>query len=122
MADELIPKVGSKKSKRGGPRPNSGRKKGTPRSPGTGRKKGTPNKKSLVLRERLEHFGCDFDEQLAKAILDGKVYLIKALLEIIPYIQPKFKEIDYKKPEDDMSGGTEKLTEESIKKLVAAAM
>lgn len=72
-----------------------GKPKGLPKT--GGRQKGTVNKKSLILRERLEQFGCNFDEQLANAILTQNYAMIKALSDMLPYLQPRLKEIDQPK-------------------------
>jgi len=54
-----------------------------------GRKKGTPNKKSLRFRDLLEENKVDFEVELAKAIVTGNVDMIKALKDLLPYLQPK---------------------------------
>ncbi|HEY9661957.1 MAG TPA: hypothetical protein V6C65_26170 [Allocoleopsis sp.] len=54
-----------------------------------GRKKGTPNKQTLKFRDLLEKNSVDFEQQLAQAILTKDVDLIKALKDLLPYLQPR---------------------------------
>ena len=75
-----------------------GREKGCKKT--GGRKPGTPNKSTLFLRGRLQEFGCNFDQQLAEAIITQNYQMINALQALIPYIQPKFREIDMPKLEE----------------------
>lgn len=65
---------------------------GQPKPPGSGRKKGTPNKATLALRERLAAHGCDFEEELAKAIMAKDYAMVQVLQSLLPFIQPKFKD------------------------------
>jgi hypothetical protein len=57
-----------------------------------GRTKGTSNKKTLRFRDLLEKHSVNFEEELAKAILDGNVDMIRALKDLLPYLQPRIPE------------------------------
>jgi hypothetical protein len=71
--------------------------KGKPRAPGAGAKKGQKFKKKVAdLIDGLEENGCNFDEELGKAILRKDAVMIRALSELLPYIRPKFKEAERK--------------------------
>lgn len=65
---------------------------GQPKPPGSGKKKGTKNKKTLRLRDLLEDRAVDFEGELAKAVLAKDVEMIKALKDLLPYLQPRIKE------------------------------
>lgn len=93
--------------------------KGKPRPKNAGRKKGTPNKKTERLRDLLSENGCDLEAELAKAIINKDIDLIKALSTILPYLQPKLKEADNSptqaQPEEDAPSLSEVSTADLIK-------
>lgn len=70
--------------------------KGMPRIPGSGRQKGTPNKRKLVnVDEMLSQAG----KHPIKEILALLPYLepvdqVKVWLSILPYTQPKYRDIE----------------------------
>ena len=77
----------------------AGRPPGHPKS--GGRKKNTPNKTTTVIqdfRTRLETKKIDIEAELAKAILQGNVDMIKALTGLMPYLTPRLKEAEEKPP------------------------
>lgn len=65
-----------------------------------GRKKGVPNKTTLMLRETLSKLDCNVEEQLAAAIAAQNIEMIKALTALLPYLSPKYKEIDTPQPKE----------------------
>ena len=69
-------------------------KKGMPRPANAGIKKGTKHKRKVAaLYDALLENGCDFDETFAKALISADAPLIKVLIDVMPWIRPKFKEI-----------------------------
>jgi hypothetical protein len=69
-------------------------KKGMPRPANAGIKKGTKHKRKVAaLYDALLENGCDFDETFAKALVSADAPLIKVLIDVMPWIRPKFKEI-----------------------------
>jgi hypothetical protein len=71
--------------------------KGQPRAPGAGARKGQVFKKRTPdLIEGLLENGCNYDQELGKAILAKDAVMIRALSELLPYIRPRFKEAEKK--------------------------
>ena len=75
-----------------------------------GRKAGVPNKRTedkvkfnRDLHARLKAFGCDLDDEMAKAIFSKNYEMVKALQGLLPYVQPKWKDADMPVPVLDES-------------------
>jgi hypothetical protein len=75
--------------------------KGAGRPEGSGRKPGSTNRRTedkkkfnRDLHARLKAFGCDIDEEMAKAIFQKNYEMVKALQGLLPYVQPKWKDAD----------------------------
>jgi len=75
-----------------------------------GRQLGSQNKRTADkakfnrdLHARLKAFGCDIDEEMAKAIFQKNYEMVKALQGLLPYVQPKWKDADMPVPVLDES-------------------
>jgi hypothetical protein len=80
-----------------------------------GRKKGKPNKNTLLFRERLEELDFDFEKELVEAIQSSNMKKLSALQTLLPYLLPKFKEIEVPQtPQQEV----EKADEQDIDKLL----
>jgi hypothetical protein len=91
---------------------------GQPKPPGSGKKKGTKNKKTLRLRDLLEDRAVDFEGELAKAVLAKDVEMIKALKDLLPYLQPRIKEQEEPaKPEVEPDDSDDLSDDELIQEL-----
>jgi len=70
---------------------------GRGKTPGSGAVKGQKYKKKVAdLIDGLAENGCNFDLELGNAIKKQNAVLIRALSELLPYIRPRFKEVEQK--------------------------
>jgi hypothetical protein len=70
-----------------------------------GRIKGSKNKRTLVLEEMLEKNGFRYVEELIKAyngeMNDANKMRLQALLQLLPYIVPRLKDMEVTTEEED---------------------
>jgi hypothetical protein len=93
--------------------------KGYVKPPSAGAKKGQKYKKKVPdLYEGLLDKGCDYDQELGKAILAKDAVMIRALSDLLPYIRPRFKETE-KKEESPTDETLKEITTEQLLKSVA---
>ncbi len=65
-----------------------------------GRKKGTPNKKTFILRDVLDSFGCDVPQRIVDLLPELKPEKqADILVELMKYLFPTRKAIEHSGPE-----------------------
>ena len=96
-------------------------KKGDPKPPNSGIKKGTkhPHKQRAGdLHRSLMERGCDFDQLFAEALLTKDLPMIKAMVEVMPFLRPRFKEKEAPAEESPENETLSAITEESTEQLL----
>lgn len=95
--------------------------KGTPKPPGSGIKKGQTHKRKMAsLYDALLAHNCDFDSVFAKALMAADDKFLKVLIEVMPWIRPKFKEIEMKGEPDEKDAVMAEIASQSDDELKAS--
>jgi hypothetical protein len=74
------------------------RPRGSPKT--GGRKKGIPNKRTLLLREALDSFGCDVPQRIVALLPDlSAEKQADILVELLKYLYPTRKAVEHSGPQ-----------------------
>lgn len=96
-------------------------KKGEPRPANAGIKKGTKHKRKMAsLYDALLEHNCDFDSVFAKALMAADDKFLKVLIEVMPWIRPRFKEIEMKGEPDEKDAVMAEIASQSDDELKAS--